>query len=95
MNILLTDAGRLIQIMPEGVSKDSGLIQWCGAAGISPDAVMAFRDDVNDPGMFRLCGHAVVMGNAVRELKEVADEIADTHDRDGVAKVLERLLAEK
>lgn len=28
LNILLTDGGRLIQIMPEGVSKESGLKRW-------------------------------------------------------------------
>lgn len=56
---------------------------------------MVFGDDVNDIGMFRLCGHAVAMGNAIDELKAIADEIADTNDCDGVAKVLERMLAEK
>jgi len=94
-NFLLTDGGRLIQIMPAGVSKESGLMRWCSAAGISPAAVMVFGDDVNDPGLFRLCGYTVAMGNAIDELKAIADEITDTNDRDGVAKVLERMLAKK
>lgn len=32
------------------------------------------------------------MGNAVAELKDLAKEITETNDKDGVAKVLEVLL---
>lgn len=40
--------------------------------------------------MLRWAGIGVAMGNAVDEVKAVADEVTATNDDDGVARVLER-----
>lgn len=54
---------------------------------------MAFGDDYNDVPMFETVGHAVVMENANDYIKKnYADEIAESNNLDGVAKVLEKLL---
>ena len=52
--------------------------------------VAAFGDDVNDLDMICGCGNGVAMGNAVSEVKEAADFVCDTNERDGVAKWLEQ-----
>ena len=44
----------------------------------------------NDIEMLRWAGIGVAMGNAVDEVKAVADEVTATNDDDGVARVLER-----
>jgi hydroxymethylpyrimidine pyrophosphatase-like HAD family hydrolase len=43
--------------------------------------------------MMAFAGHAVAVGNAQGEVLRVADEITDSNDDDGVAQVIELLLA--
>lgn len=90
VNILLTDGGLLVQIMSKQASKEAAVNQLCERFGIPLRQVIAFGDDYNDAGLFRVCGRSVAMGNAVEELKRSATEITGTNDQDGVAMVLER-----
>lgn len=92
-HVLLTDNRRLIQIMHPEASKERALALLLEAMHVSPEEVMAFGDDMNDLGMFRLCGYPVAMSNAVEPLKRLAVRITGHHDRDGVAIVLEELAA--
>lgn len=91
-NILLTDGGQLIQIMSKLASKETAVAHLCDRFGIPLRQVIAFGDDYNDAGLFRVCGQSVAMGNAVEELKRLATEITASNDQDGVAMVLERFL---
>ena len=54
--------------------------------------IVAFGDDFNDIGMLKLCGQGIAMGNAIPQVKEIADDITLSNNEDGVAKYLERLL---
>lgn len=56
--------------------------------GISADEMIAFGDDYVDIDMLRICGKGVAMGNAIDEVKRIADDIAASNDDDGVAKYL-------
>ena len=94
VNLLLTDNGQLVQISSTRASKEAGVSRLCASLGIPLGEVMAFGDDYNDVGLFGICGWPLAMGNAIPELKEIAAEIAVSHDRDGVALVLESLLQE-
>lgn len=91
-NIVVTDAGQLIQIMGKDVSKESAVARLCAEWGIPLQEVMTFGDDYNDIGLFRTCGYPVAMGNAIDELKRMAYTVTETNDQDGVAAVLERVL---
>lgn len=90
-NFVVTDGGKLIQVMNKKVSKETGIIKLCNHYGIKPSEIMVFGDDYNDIEMFKMSGYPVAMQNAVTELKELAKEVTDTNDNDGVAKVLERI----
>jgi Cof subfamily protein (haloacid dehalogenase superfamily) len=92
VKIMLTDKGRLIQIMNAGVSKAAALMPVLTRRGIHPDHVMVFGDDYNDLELFDMCGYPVAMGNAIDELKLKAKLMTATNDQDGVAVVLESLL---
>jgi Cof subfamily protein (haloacid dehalogenase superfamily) len=92
LNILVTDQGSLIQIMSKHASKEIAVSKLIDAYDLKMDEVIAFGDDHNDAGLFRSCGHSVAMGNAINELKEMASEITATHDDDGVAVILERIM---
>ncbi|MNT94492.1 putative phosphatase [compost metagenome] len=53
--------------------------------------MIIFIDDHNDLGLFKTTGYSIAMGNAINELKEIADEVTEGNDQDGVAIILERL----
>jgi len=91
-HILYTDNNQLVQVMPLNASKEQAVLKLCRVYGLEMDSVMAFGDDHNDLGLARACGYSVAMGNAIDELKAIADEVTASNDEDGVAVVLERLL---
>jgi Cof subfamily protein (haloacid dehalogenase superfamily) len=92
LNIVVTDHGSLIQIMSKQASKELAVSKLIDAYDLKMENVIAFGDDHNDVGLFRSCGHSVAMGNAIEELKEMASEVTATHDDDGVAVILERIM---
>ncbi len=53
---------------------------------------MAIGDHPNDDDMVRYAGIGVAMGNAVDELKEIADYVTSTNDEDGAAKAIEKFI---
>ena len=57
--------------------------------GIRPSEIVAFGDDLVDVELLQSCGIGVAMGNALAEVKEVADYICHTNENDGVAKWIE------
>ncbi|CPV67868.1 Cof-type HAD-IIB family hydrolase [Mycobacteroides abscessus] len=84
-----TDNG-LIEVMPTGISKASGIAVVAKQAGVQPESIIAFGDMPNDVAMLRWAGHGVAMGNAHPEARAAANEVTATNNDDGVAKVLER-----
>jgi len=90
LNIMATDGGALVQIMHVSVSKESAVAWVLNDMGITPVEAMVFGDDVNDVGLFRLCGFPVAMGNAIPELREAAAFITESNDEDGVAVAIEK-----
>lgn len=91
VNILVTDNKQLIQIMPLQASKEAAVTRLCNIYNEKMESVIVFGDDHNDLGLFKSAGYSIAMGNAVVELKEIANEITGSNDQDGVAMVLERL----
>ena len=61
--------------------------------GIPREAVVAVGDGENDVPLLREAGLAVAMGNARPAALAVADRVLPTNDEDGVAVLLEALLA--
>ncbi|MFF4208929.1 HAD family hydrolase [Streptomyces sp. NPDC001796] len=89
----VTMAGEgIVEILPLGLSKATGLSLAARRLGVKPAETIAFGDMPNDIPMFAWAAHGVAMANAHTDLKEVADEVTLTNDEDGIAVVLERLL---
>jgi Cof subfamily protein (haloacid dehalogenase superfamily) len=80
----------LIEIVPLGISKATGLAELARPLGITDDDVIAFGDMPNDVPMLRSAGHGVAMGNAHPDAIAAADEVTTPNTDDGVARVLER-----
>ncbi len=82
-----------VEIMAEGVTKATGLATLCAHLGIAQEEVIAFGDALNDVEMLRWAGRGVAMGNAEDAVIAAADEVTATNAEDGVAQVVERVLA--
>lgn len=80
----------LIEIVPLGISKASGVEAVARPLGIAADDVVAFGDMPNDMQMLQWAGLGVAMGNANPEVMAVADEVTASNSDDGLARVLER-----
>jgi Cof subfamily protein (haloacid dehalogenase superfamily) len=80
----------LIEVVPLGISKASGVEAVARPLGITAADVVAFGDMPNDIPMLRWAGIGVAMGNANPEVIEAADEVALPNIDDGLARVLER-----
>lgn len=74
----------------KGVRKERGVFELCNYFGISPDEVIAIGDDMNDIDMLKSVGLGVVMENAKEKVKQYADEIAPSNDKNGVAYILNK-----
>lgn len=80
----------LVEIVPLGISKASGIEEVAKPLGITRDEVVAFGDMPNDIPMLRWAGHGVAMGNAHPDVVAAADEVTAPNTDDGVGRVLER-----
>ncbi|QKW07883.1 Cof-type HAD-IIB family hydrolase [Streptomyces sp. NA04227] len=84
----------IVELLPLGLTKATGLRLAARRLGLRGSEAIAFGDMPNDLPMFRWAGHAVAMADAHEEARAAADEVTCSNDEDGVAVVLERLLAE-
>ncbi|PRB04336.1 HAD family hydrolase [Microbacterium sp. MYb64] len=82
-----------VEVMAEGVTKATGLAHLCDRLGIDRSEVLAFGDALNDVEMLRWAGRGVAMANAEPEALAAADEVAPSNAEDGVAVMIERVLA--
>lgn len=80
--------GTSIEMTAAGVHKGSGLSALAKHLGLTMDEVIAVGDGGNDLDMIRMAGLGVAMGNAVDELKELADVIVSDNEHDGCAEAI-------
>lgn len=87
----------VLDLLPPGISKASALRRLAVRLGIDRSEVMAIGDNWNDRDMLEWAGQAVVMANATEDLLALAKlnrwEQAPGNDDDGVAVILEQVLA--
>ncbi|OBG50338.1 MULTISPECIES: Cof-type HAD-IIB family hydrolase [unclassified Mycobacterium] len=80
----------LVEIVPLGTSKATGVDEIARPLQIGSEEVLAFGDMPNDLPMLRWAGHGVAMGNAHPDVLAAADEVTAVNNDDGVGRVLER-----
>jgi hydroxymethylpyrimidine pyrophosphatase-like HAD family hydrolase len=79
----------LVDVLRAGCTKGSALAEWAHERGYAADEVMAIGDNLNDLEMLEYAGTAVVMGNAIAELKERGWPVTRSNDDAGVARAVE------
>ena len=86
-------ASGLAEISAAGVTKAAALGEWCAARGIDSADVFAFGDMPNDLPMLTWAGRSFGVANAHQDVLVMVDEVCASNDDDGVAQVLETVLA--
>lgn len=82
------------EILHPHSGKDKALEQLCKRLGIGREEVVAFGNGYNDVHMLRWAGLGVAIGGAVAQALAASDRTAPPLEEDGVAQVLEELLAQ-
>jgi len=87
----------ILDILPPGCSKGVALRRLAERQGLAREQILAIGDNWNDLEMLEYAGHAIVMSNGAPDLLEHARqkgwEVAPGNDEDGVAQVIESVLA--
>jgi hypothetical protein len=81
----------VVELVPKGHTKATGMQRMCEALGIPREDTIAFGDSVNDLDMLRYAGTGVAMGNGCEEAKAAADLVTADLDADGIYIGLEQL----
>lgn len=78
----------------KGVDKAKAIESALLPLGYRREEMIAFGDAQNDSTMLQYAGIGVAMGNAVPEVKAIADEVTASNDEDGIALSLYKHLPE-
>lgn len=81
-------------MVSNGIDKGKALAGIAERLGIQREEIIAFGDEMNDLTMLQYAGHGVAMGNAVKPIKLIANEITASNDEDGIAKSLYKAFPE-
>lgn len=81
----------LLEIMENGVTKESAVRRLCRMWDIPMPEAAAFGDNYNDAEMLEAVGYGVLMGNAPEELKERIPVHTESNDHDGIYHALMRM----
>jgi len=76
-------------------SKQHAALEVAELLGIDPVEMIGIGDGYNDFPLLMACGFKVAMGNAVDDLKAIADYVAPTVHEDGVAHVIEQYILKR
>ncbi len=82
-----------VMVLPPGVNKASGLTAALKKMGLSPHNAVGVGDAENDHAMLKLCEFSAAVSNALPALKEAADWVTPADHGQGVAQLIERMIA--
>lgn len=77
-------SGHVIEMVPKGYSKASGIKAVCEMLGINHEDTYAFGDSVNDIDMLQYVAHGIAMGNGTDAAKAAADYVTTDIHADGI-----------
>jgi len=83
-----------VMVLPTGVNKATGLAALLKETEMSADEVVGVGDAENDHAFLECCGFGVAVANALPMLKERADFVTNGARGDGVAELIDLILAD-
>ncbi len=90
--ITLKEGFHSVEITHTDASKLHGIVEVMRHLNIQTEEIIGVGDSYNDYPLLMACGLKIAMGNAVPELKAIADFVAPTVEEDGVATVIEKFI---
>jgi len=87
-----TNSEYALEINANGVSKFKGLQNLCKILDITTDEIIALGDAENDYEMIKHSGLGVAVGNAQNAVIEIADEVVEDCEHDGLADAIYKFL---
>lgn len=91
LSLNISRSSQMVNILPYGANKGSALKKAAEILGIPCSEIAAFGDSLNDLPMLRESGYPVAVGNAEKEVKEIAKYIAKKPDGEGLLEALNAL----
>lgn len=82
----------VLEIMSKDCNKGYGVKVLADKLGIKREEIICIGDQANDIEMLTYAGLGIAMGNAIEELKNIAQYITSDNDNDGVAKAIENFI---
>ncbi|WP_054744046.1 Cof-type HAD-IIB family hydrolase [Cellulosilyticum ruminicola] len=79
----------LLEVYSKKASKSNGVLKV--KQQYDYKEVVCFGDNLNDLSMFHIAEYSYAVGNAVDVLKEVATEVIDSNEEDGVVSFIKKL----
>ncbi len=83
-----------LHITNEAATKEHAIYELEKMINVSKDEMIGVGDGHNDIHLFKAVSHKVAMGNAVQDLKDVADEVIGGVQQDGLAEYFEKIAKE-
>ncbi|KAK3213026.1 hypothetical protein Dsin_017732 [Dipteronia sinensis] len=80
----------MLEIVPPGTSKGSGIQMLLDHLGVTAKEIMAIGDGENDIEMLELASLGIALSNGAEKTKAVANVIGASNDEDGVADAIYR-----
>ena len=76
-----------VDVFSDQCGKDRGISETLRHYGLKKEEVLGVGDGPNDAALLQACGYRAAMGNAVEELKKLADFVSTDIDEDGLKNV--------
>ncbi len=86
---------RLLEIGPSGVSKRAAIAEVAARLGVEQARTAAAGDAENDIGMLRWAGLRVTVGNAIPQIRLMADFVGPSCDEGGLAEAIDWLRGDR
>jgi len=83
----------ILEVFDSTATKWTAIARQAARFGVAPERICAIGDEINDLSMIAGAGLGVAMGNAVDEIKRVANQITRHNDQDGVAHAIDKVLS--
>lgn len=74
----------LIEVVPKGYSKATGIQKVCELLDIAREDTYAFGDSANDLEMLDFVAHGIAMGNGTKEAKQAAEYVTTDIMEEGI-----------
>lgn len=81
---------RWLEFMAKGVTKGNALAEVMKKYHIEKDEIIAFGDGENDCSIFEIITYGMAMGNGMDVLKNMAFDICEDNQHEGIAKMLKK-----